>query len=185
MLQVILYVIPVFIIYLLIRSSWVANETLKTKYRLARLKDELIWLAIEGEVNHANKEYAQLYDAIDRMRQSLHRLNFWVMLYVLLKEKHQLNIHEAVKDHNDINKNSSFKNISEAYYKALITYVARKNFITVLLTIPVWKKALGSRLSASRPRQKNESGNTCIDVNEYSSFVFYLQSISAKSLLAG
>lgn len=186
MLQLLLYIIPVYVVYLFIRFNWVSNETLKAKYKLARLRDELTWLAIEGELDRSNKEYAQLYDNIERMMSSLPRLNFWVMLYVSLKEKLQI-IHEIRITHNEIQKNENFKAIYESYYKLLILYIARKNFITVFITFPIWKRMLDARLSINEHEviMNNNNADDCICTKEYSSFAFYLQNITPKSLLAG
>jgi hypothetical protein len=185
MLQLLLYIIPVFIVYLFIRASWVSNEALKTQYKLARLKDELTWLAIEGEINSENKEYAHLYSNIEKMMASLNSLNFWVMLYVLVKEKHQININEIEKIRIEVQKNKNFQAIYESYYKLLITYIARKNFLTVLLTFPLWKRMLTSRFSINEHDVtiKNNNTDNCIHTKEYSSFAFYINSISPKSLL--
>lgn len=184
MLHAILYIIPVFIVYLFIRSCWVSNETLKTKYKIARLKDELTWLAISGEVNRENKVYAHLYSSIDKALMALPRFNFWVMLYLLIKEKGRVNINEIEKVRSEVEGNSTFSNIFDAYYKLVITYVARKNIITVLLTFPIWKKILYTNLSLEKKANRQFGKNDCFDANEYSSFAFYFQHTSPKSLLS-
>ena len=185
MLQIILYIIPVFIVYLFIRACWVSNETLKTRYKIARLKDELTWLAISEQIDKENKEYAHLYDSMDKGLKALRLFNFWVMLYLLVSEKYKINVTEIAKVRHEIEKNSTFKDIYDAYYTLLITYIARKNFITVLLTFPVWKKILDTRLSVNENDHNMKSTYKCINSDEYSSFAFYIQNISAKSLLVG
>ncbi|MCS3796368.1 hypothetical protein [Niastella sp. OAS944] len=184
MLHAILYIIPVFIVYLFIRACWVSNATLKTKYKIARLKDELTWLAISGEVNRENKAYAHLYSSIDKALIALPRFNFWVMLYLLIKEKGKVNINEIEKVRSEVEGNSTFSNIFDAYYKLVINYVAKKNIITVLLTFPIWKRILYSNLSLEKKGNKKSGNNDCIDANEYSSFAFYFQHSSPKSLLS-
>jgi hypothetical protein len=184
MVQAILYIIPVFIVYLFIRSNWVSNENLKTRYKIARLKDELTWLAISGEIGEENKEYAHLYTSIDKALTALPQFNFWVMLYLLIKEKHRVNKHELERVRIEVEKNTSFKDIYDAYYRLLISYIARKNIITVLLTFPIWKKILITSLSVNDDHEKKRMNNDhCFDVNEYSSFLFYFQNTSPRSLL--
>jgi hypothetical protein len=181
----ILYIVPVFIVYLYIRSCWVSNETLKTKYKIARLKDELTWLAISGEVNRENKAFAHLYNSIDKALMALPRFNFWVMLYLLIKGKYQVNVHEMEKARNEVEKNATFRDIYDAYYKLIISYIARKNIITILLTFPVWKKVLDSSLTVNNKENKRSGNNDhCFDASEYSSFAFYFQHTSAKSLFS-
>jgi hypothetical protein len=186
MVHAILYIIPVFIVYLFIRSYWVSNETLKTTYRIARIKDELKWLAITGDIDPENKGYAYLYSSIDKALTALPQLNFWVMLYLLIKEKHVVNKQELEKVRTEVEKNATFKAIYDAYYKLLISYIAKKNIITVLLTIPIWKKIIETSLSVNGDNEKKRMNNDnhCIDVNDYSSFVFYFQNTSARSLLS-
>jgi hypothetical protein len=185
MVQAILYIIPVFIVYLFIRSNWVANENLKARYKIARLKDELKWLVISGEINEESKEYAHLNSSIDKALTALPRFNFWVMLYLLIKEKHRVNKHELEKVRIEVEKNTSFKDIYDAYYRLLISYIAKKNIITVLLTFPIWKKIIISSLSLNEDHEKKRMNHDhCIDVNEYSSFLFYFQNTSARSLLS-
>src|SRR5688572_27313495 len=132
MVQIILYIIPVFIVYLFIRRWWVSNETLKTKYKIARLKDELTWLEISGEVTKNNKVYIHLCNSIDKALITLPRFNFWVMLYLLIKGKYQINIQEIERVHSEAEANESLKEIYNTYYKLILTYIARKNCITVL-----------------------------------------------------
>ena len=182
MVHAMLYVIPVFIVYLYIRSCWVSNETLKTRHKIARLKDELKWLSITGEIDNESKSYVQLYKNIEKAGMALHRFNFWVMLYLLIKEKDKLNIHEIEKARSEVEGNSTFSNIYDAYYKLIINYIARKNIITVLITFPIWKKILFSNLTLEKKENK-KSDNDCFDANEYSSFAFYFQHTSPKSLL--
>ncbi|OQP53597.1 hypothetical protein [Niastella populi] len=186
MVQILLYIIPVFIVYQIIRGWWVSNETLKAKYKLDRLKDELTWLAISGEVNRENKVYIHLSNNIDKALIALPRFNFWVMLYILIRGKYQINIQEIEKVHNEAETHAMLKEIYNSYHKVILAYIARKNCITVLLSFPIWKKLLTRQLTV------NEHDHTCdrnTDVNdeaqEYSAFVFYFQNISAKSLLAG
>lgn len=184
MVQVILYIIPVFIVYLFIRGNWVSNETLRTKYKLDRLKDELTWLVINSEVNRDNKVYVHLCHTIDKSLVALPRFNFWVMLYLLKKGKFRINIHELEKVHCEVDTHAALNEIYNAYYKLILGYIVRKNFITVLLSFPIWKKLLIRQLSVY------QNGNTC-DQNtdkcnytkEYSSLDYYIQHISAKSLL--
>lgn len=186
MLQVILYIVPVFIVYLFIRGCWVSNETLKAKYKLARLKDELKWLAITGEVNRENKVYIRLYNSIDKALVALPRFNFWVMLYLLRKEKCQININEIEKVQHEVEKNTTLKEIYDAYYKLIITYIARKNCLTVLLSFPLWKKILERQLSFTEDGDTPiQNTDVCNDASEYSSFAYYIQNITAKTLLAG
>jgi hypothetical protein len=183
MVHAILYVIPVFIVYLYIRSCWVSNETLKTRYKIARLKDELKWLSITGEIDNESKAYNQLYRDIEKGGMGLHRFNFWVMLYLLIKEKDKVNIHEIEKVRSEVKGNPTFSAIYDTYYKLVISYIARKNIITVLLTFPVWKKILYSHLTMGKKGNKKHVNNECFDANEYSSFAFYFQHTSPKSLL--
>lgn len=186
MLQVILYIIPVFIVYLVIRRCWVSNETLKTRYKIARLKDELTWLAISGEVNSDNKAYAHLYSSIDKALMVLPSFNFWVMLYLLIKEKSQISIHEIEKVHNEVEKNTTLKEINAAYYKLIIAYIARKNCLTVLLSFPLWKKIVVGQLTGNEhDESRGRNANTCSHAKEYSSLAFYIQHVSAQSLLTG
>jgi hypothetical protein len=184
MLQVILYIIPVFIVYIVIRRCWVSNETLKTRYKIARLKDELTWLAISGEVSRDNKAYAHLYSSIDKSLVALPSFNFWVMLYLLIKEKSQISLSEIKKVHNEAEKNATLKEINAAYYKLIIAYIARKNCLTVLLSFPLWKKILIRQLTAyENGNTHGQNGNMCAQAKEYSSLAFYIQHISANSIL--
>ena len=184
MVQVILYIIPVFIVYLFIRGNWVSNETLKTKYKLDRLKDELTWLAISGEVSRDNKVYVHLCNSIEKALIALPRFNFWVMLYLLIKGKYRINIPEMEKVHNEVETHPMLKEIYNAYYKSILAYIARKYFISVLLSFPIWKKLLIRQLTAMQNNDTRDQ-NTDIynDTKEYSSLAFYIQHISAKSLL--
>src|SRR5215204_5835586 len=147
MLHIILYIIPVFIVYRFIRSGWVSNETMKTKYKLAHLQDELTWLVITGEINKTNKEYVQLYESINKVLTALPRFNFWVMLYLLIKEKHKVNAGENEKAGNEVKEHATLKDIYESYHQTIMIFIARKNIISVLLTIPLWKKVLNARIS--------------------------------------
>lgn len=61
-------------------SLGVGIETLKTKFKLARLREELNWLAISEEIDQTNKGYAHLYNSIDKVLAVLPRFNFWMVL---------------------------------------------------------------------------------------------------------
>ncbi len=186
MVQVILYIIPVYFVYLYIRGTWVSNETLKAKYKLDRLKDELTWLVISGEVNGDNKVYVRLCNNIDKALMALPRFNFWVMLYLLIKGKYQINIKEIEKVHNEVETHETLKKIYDTYYKIILAYIARKNCITVLLSFPIWKKLLNRKLAVNEHDDTcDQNTDICNEAKEYSSLAFYIQHISAKSLLAG
>src|SRR5689334_25247066 len=114
MVHAILYIIPVFLVYLYIRSCWVSNETLKTQYKIARLKDELKWLCITGEINSESKAYTQLCKNMEKTGMGLHRFSFWVILYLLIKGKDQVNITETEKVWEVAEDNSTFSNIFDA-----------------------------------------------------------------------
>jgi hypothetical protein len=183
MLHIILYIIPVFIVYRFIRSGWVSNETMKTKYKLTRLQDELTWLVITGEISGTNKEYVHLSASIDKVLTALPRFNFWVMLYFWVKEKH---VEEIEKARKEVEKQASLLDIFDRYHKILMTYIARKNIISVLLTIPFWKKILNTRISTKgNNRAKFHSTDECMEASTYSSFVFYFKRASTKSILLG
>jgi hypothetical protein len=184
MVTIILYLIPVFIVYSFIRYYWVSNETLKTKYKLARLKDELTWLAISGEINHASKEYIHLYGNISKAIKGLHRFNFWVMLYLLIKSKHTIRTKVIDNFRKEVPVSSIFTDIHDTYHRQLITYIARKNIITVLITLPIWKKILDNYMSLNDNDTFNNTGEGTV-AEEYSSFVYYIHNASAKSLFLG
>jgi hypothetical protein len=124
---------------------------------------------------------------MDKAIAALPQFNFWVMLYLLIKEKHPTRISAIKRPPNEVEKNSTFKVIYDAYYKLLITYIARKNIITVLITFPIWKKILDNYLSLKSNDKESTFSNTdeCIAAEEYTFFAFYIQSASAKSLLLG
>jgi hypothetical protein len=192
MVQVLLYIIPVFIVYKFIRSSWVSNETLKVRYRICRLQDQLYWLAISGEVDANNKEYIRLYRSMDKVLVMLPRLNFWVMLYLLIKAKKEIGANEIEAVYNELEKNSALKEIYEKYHRLLISYIARKNIITVILTIPFWKKIFQRYIlpkdSSRQHKQSSVSDDLTrdgFDVEEYVEFVYYFRSASTRSLIFG
>ncbi|HEX6431598.1 MAG TPA: hypothetical protein VF008_28100 [Niastella sp.] len=186
MLHIILYIIPVFIVYSIIRSGWVSNETLKTKYKLTRLQEELTWLVITGEISSTNKEYIQLSESINKVLMVLPRFNFWVMIYLLVKEKHEVYTEEIEKVRNEVGKQAPLIEIFDRYHKIVMAYVARKNIISVLLTIPIWKKILEAHISAKgNKRAKFNNADECIEISAYTSFAFYFQKASTKSILLG
>lgn len=186
MLHIILYIIPVFIVYRFIRSGWVSNETMKTKYKLARLQDELTWLVITGEINKTNKEYIQLSESINKVLTAFPRFNFWVMLYLLIKDKHKVYAEEIEKIRKEAGEHATLKNIYERYHQTIMIYIARKNIISVLLTIPLWKKLLDARMSEKRNnRVKFPPTDECNEVSAYTSFAFYFHKASTKSILQG
>jgi hypothetical protein len=65
-------------------------------------------------------------------------------------------------------------------------YIARKNVMSVLLTVPIWKKILVAHiLKKGNKRAKFSNPDECIEISTYSSFAFYFQSASTKSILFG
>ena len=186
MLHIILYTIPVFIVYRFIRSGWVSNETLKTKYKLTRLQDELTLMVISGEINNTSKEYIQLSASINKVLTALPRFNFWVILYLLVKDKHEVYTEEIEKVRNEVGKQAALIEIFDRYHKIVMTYITRKNIISILLTIPIWKKILGAHISEKRnKRAKFNNADECIEISAYSSFAFYFQRATTKSILLG
>lgn len=108
------------------------------------------------------------------------------MLYLLIKEKSQISIHEIEKVHNEAEKNTTLKEINAAYYKLIIAYIARKNCLTVLLSFPLWKKILVRQLTVDENDDtRGTNANACSHAKEYSSLAFYIQHVSAQSILAG
>jgi hypothetical protein len=186
MLHIILYIIPVFIVYTFIRSGWVSNETLKTKYKLTRLQDELNWLVISGEISTTNKEYVHLSASINKVLTALPRFNFWVILYLLVKDKHEVYTEEIEKVRNEVGKQAALIDIFDRYHKIVMTYIARKNIISILLTIPIWKKILGAHISTKgNKRATFNNADESIEISAYSSFAYYFQRASTKSILLG
>lgn len=186
MLYIILYTIPVFIVYSFIRSGWVSNETLKTKYKLTRLQEELTLMVISGEINSTSKEYIQLSGSINKVLMTLPRFNFWVILYFLVKDKHDVYAEEIEEVRNEVGKQAALIEIFDKYHKIVMTYITRKNIISILLTIPVWKKILSAHISAKgNKRAKFNNGDECIEISAYSSFAFYFQRATTKSILLG
>jgi hypothetical protein len=159
---------------------------MKTKYKLARLQDELSWLVITGEINSTNKDYVHLSASINKVLTVLPRFNFWVMIYFWVKEKHEVYAEEIEKARKEVEKQTSLLEIFDRYHNIVMTYIARKNMISVLLTIPLWKKILNARISTKgNNRAKFRTTDESIESSTYSSFVFYFQRASTKSILLG
>jgi hypothetical protein len=186
MLHIILYIIPVFIVYSFIRSGWVSNETLKTKYKLTRLQEELTWLVISGEISSTNKEYVHLSASINKVLTALPRFSFWVILYLLVKDKHEVYAEEIERVRNEVGKQAALIEIFDKYHNIVMYYVTRKNIISILLTIPIWKKILIAHISAKgNKRAKFNNADECIEISAYSYFAFYFQRATTKSILLG
>src|SRR5688572_5799439 len=186
MVHIILYTIPVFIVYRFIRSGWVSNETLKAKYKLTRLQDELTLMVISGEISNTSKEYIQLSASINKVLTALPRFNFWVILYLLVKDKHDVYAEEIEKARHEVGKQAALIEIFDKYHKIVMAYITKKNIISILLTISIWKKILSAHLSAKgNKRAKFSNADECIEVSAYSSFAFYFQRATTKSILLG
>jgi hypothetical protein len=159
---------------------------MKTKYKLARLQEELTWLVITGEISSTNKEYVHLSESINKVLTALPRFNFWVMLYLWVKKTHEVGAEDIEKVRNEVKKQASLLAIFDRYHKIVMTYIARKNILTVLLTIPLWKKMLDARMSKKGNNEaKFHTTDECIETSAYSSFAFYFQRASTKSILLG
>lgn len=132
---------------------------------------------------------------ICRVLAILPKFNFWGMFYLLIKGKKEIDINKIKYVSNELDKNKALQKIYEKYYRLLISYIARKNILTVLVTIPFWKKILDARLSpknnAYQPAGNNSLVNhhpndeDCFEAEEYAEFVYYFRSASTKSLLLG
>jgi hypothetical protein len=140
MVQILLYIIPVFITYKFVRFYWLSNRTLKTRNKLERLNNELRWLAINNIIDKNDTRFIHLDETMNNTILLLPRFNFWAILYLMAKEKHVFVFPSNKKG----NENPHLERITDLYHKILIKYIFLKSFFSIIITMPIWKRLINT-----------------------------------------
>ena len=132
----IIYCILVFLITFKVFNYFrVSNQTLRIKYELERLKDKLYWLSINGNIKKDDEMFIYLDNALSKSSKHIDRLNFWVILYIMVSSKNVTVIRQQHEIEIGLSKSEELRNIFKEFSGISMNYLLSKSRFSLFIVL--------------------------------------------------
>lgn len=184
MVSLLLFLIPIFFTFRLLKYYWISNEILAAQYKIDALKDRLYWAVIDNQIHTDDEAYIYLEQSLTVAPVVIEKLNFWTILYLIYKHKSNFPENKIDALRSRIENTDFLNDIFEEYKKTLHTIIFKKSAISIILFRPVWTSVLRSVVT------KTKEPDTCRHheykyseiEQEYSNRIAFLPETSAVNL---
>lgn len=132
------YIVPIVIVYIILKAFWVEYVTLKAKYKFYSLRDKLRMMAITKEVDEDDKMFDYLDISISKTINELPNLNVWVVIYYYFIHRKDTNFLKFQSDIGiHLRANPKFKEVYDSYTENAVLFSLSKSVVSVLFVSAV------------------------------------------------
>lgn len=118
------------ILYWHVKLLFLKNQTLRYKYKLYKLRDELRMLAIEKKVSVDSIGFVYLDSSISGILEHLDSFNVFAIFITLNKKRVPSVKNFITAIELEIEKTEHLSDIRMRYYTIIVSYILRKHFLT-------------------------------------------------------